>query len=146
MKKYIILFLTVFMIISATVFAENWIKTNEILVAWNPVTTLADGSPIPAGDVITYAVFVLERAPDASPILMADGIDTLQIAIPFDQEGFFHIGIMASRQVMVDGVLDPEPMTSAISWSDQVEVCLNGNTFGIRHHIPPGQADGLTGQ
>ena len=81
--------------------------TNQITVAWDPVTLLTDGSPIPAGDVITYEIFKGDE-------LIGETAE-IQYTVTFDQEGEYRVGVRTKRQVASTGDI----IYSEINYSDQ---------------------------
>jgi hypothetical protein len=128
------------LIFSGPVLAVEWKKTNQATVAWDAVTTLADGMPIPAGDVVKYRVYLANHQTDpdkANPALLGE-TDLLDYTITLNTEGRFVVGVQTVRY---DGA-GVELEVSTINWSD-----VNGeetpNPFGIFHHIPPGRVKNL---
>jgi hypothetical protein len=81
--------------------------TNQITIAWDPVISLADGSPIPAGDVITYEIF--------NPDELIGETTELQYTVTFDHEGEYIVGVRTKRQVTSTGDI----VYSEINYSDQ---------------------------
>jgi len=133
-----------FLLTGAVSHAEMWYKTNQATVSWDPVATLESGEAIPATDVVRYNVFVKDRKTNAVVNGQQNILET-QSTVTVDSETFSYVGVQALRYVSIDGLI-PEnevPLASAISWSSDPAVCLNGEAFGIRNHLPPGQVQGL---
>lgn len=115
---------------------------NQKTVAWLAVTELEDGTPIPAEDTVTYDVF-LQRQGTAEETQVADNVSETSATVTFP-DGIFYVGVRAVRGVLVEGVL--YEVESDMSWSNDPTVCLNGITFRVRNHLPPGQVKGLEAQ
>jgi len=141
MKKSIyVVILSLVIIFSA--YALDWQKTNQATVAWDAVTTLEDGTVIPAGDVIKYNVYLANFKTDPNKenpsLLTTTPIVDLQYVITLNTEGRYLVGVSAVR-FDSEGTLLEE---SEVNWSD-----TNGeytpNPFGIVHHVPPGKPKNL---
>ena len=58
MKKFILLFAVILLVmISAGGFSQEIVYTNQVTVTWDITTTLTDGRPIPAEEIVTYEVY-----------------------------------------------------------------------------------------
>ena len=64
MKRWILAFIMIFFVAVPAAHALNWHTANQATVAWDPVTTLADGSAIPAGSTIEYTVYLANSITD----------------------------------------------------------------------------------
>ena len=138
MKKLMILFLSVALIFSFVVMASavEWKVTNQATIAWDAVTTLADGSVLPAGSIILYEVYLANADTDpnkANPVKLTDPpITALEYIITLNSEGRFIPGVLAIRLDAQGAELG----RSTINWAD-----VNGdqtpNPFGLVHYIPP---------
>ena len=114
--------------------ADSWKTSNQVSIAWDPVTALTDGSPLPAGDVIKFDLFV---RPDGdtgagtkvtpTPIASTTGI------IVFGAEGRWRVGVNALRYNAAGELL----ATSTTAWSSDVAACQGGNTFGVIFFVAP---------
>ena len=131
MKKrfFFIAFVLLLSLLSVSI-AQEVQYTNQITIAWDPVTQLTDGSPIPAGDVITYEIFKADE-------LIGETAE-LQYTVTFDQEGEYKVGVRTKRQVASTGDI----VYSEINYSDQ-----NGestpNPFVVRFIKPVQMAKNL---
>lgn len=105
-------------------FAQTWVPTNQGTFGWDASTQLADGGALPAGTVVKYQPYV-KTTSVSTPVKSGDPILELQRTIAF-QEGNWLVGVSALR--IVENVVISE---SAISWSDNPDVCFNGQTFGF---------------
>lgn len=150
MKRLVLVAMSILLFFSLTVLAapvaaENWYKTPKASLAWEAVTTLKNGNPIPQDDVIKYNVFVKDRQTGVVTKVASEILATELTISLVDIEGFWYLGVQAVRYVAVDGVIPPgdTPYTSDISWSSDPVVCASGEAFGVRNHIPPGQAKKL---
>lgn len=145
MKRFLVVIGALLLIASfGTASAETWHRTNQATFAWDAVTTLQDGTTIPANDVVRYNVFMKNKQTGVETQVSENILET-QATITFSQEGFWYLGAQALRYVSVDGMVpDTEtPYTSEISWSSDPLVCFEGVAFGIRFHVPPGQIKNL---
>jgi hypothetical protein len=107
---------------------ETWYNANQGTLAWDAVTQLSDGTPIPEGSVIKYQVW---RRPYSisSGEKVGPEIEVTQLTITFSNEGSWLVGVQGVRWI------ENIPYTTDISWSDNAEVCKNGQTFGFRSFL-----------
>lgn len=130
--------------VAITAFAQGsitWVAANEKTVAWDAVTTLEDGTTIPAGSAITYEVF---RAGEGRTNVTAAGAtSSTQFTVAFPAEGKWLVGVRAKREMT-----DPNnPATviteySATSWSDD-PVATTPGPFGIITFKKPASPKGM---
>ena len=109
MKKIWIVFV-VLLLCTTVVTAQVTHWTNQATVEWDAVTTLADGTPIPVGDIIAYRVYT--RA--GSTETLVGEVSTTSYTFTFADEGIYTVGVQTVRYP-VSG--DPE-IVSEINWSD----------------------------
>lgn len=122
--------------------AQVWQTANEATIAWDAVTKLLDGSTIPTTDQVRYNVFIKNKK--TGTVTPIGSTPNLQHTIVFSLEGRYFPGVSAVRLVIAeDGVTVEETMESEVSWSDNPEVCYQGQTFGIRYFVHPNQPRGL---
>jgi len=140
MKKAI-LFLISFLIascISFNVEAQTWFTANQVTVAWNPVTTLSDGTAIPSGDTVKYQLYLrIGTTGDGTPY----GAETeaIQQTITFTTEGAYFWGVKTLRYKQGETIPIPSATTS---WSNDAGV-TDGSPFGIKYYVAPSSAGGL---
>lgn len=138
MKRLLVIFVTVFvmsMTLSAAE-AQVWYPTAQGTFGWDAVTTLGDGSPIPAGSTVAYQPYV-RMSSVSTPTKVGDPVTATQRTITFS-EGAWLVGVAALRYD--SGAVVSE---SEISWSDNAAVCQGGVTFGFRNWLPPAAPIGL---
>ena len=111
--------------------ADTWYPANARLVQWNAVTQLSNGDPVPAGDIVEYEVLTVVEGQDKSTAVSIAVISETQYTIVFLQEGRYRIGITALRTPQGE----TESLASEISWSDDIDVCFNSETFGIKFYM-----------
>ena len=61
----------VFVLVASVAYGQTWHVTNSREVSWEPVTTLDDGSPVPADSTVQYRVYIANAVTDpgkANPI------------------------------------------------------------------------------
>lgn len=127
MKKLILSLLTV-LILTGSAFAQQWYPTNQITVAWDPVTV--------SSGTVSYKVYTRPAA-GGTETLFATTPNT-ESTVTFTVEGKYFLGVRSVRTV--DGI-DIE--SSTISWSNVASDVLNGATFGAQYYLPPSKAGGL---
>uniref|UniRef100_A0A6M3IGW2 Uncharacterized protein n=1 Tax=viral metagenome TaxID=1070528 RepID=A0A6M3IGW2_9ZZZZ len=116
--------------------AIEWRTANQVTVAWDAVTTLEDGTTIPAGSTVQYQVFI-RVDPGGTPVAGAT-TNATQAVITLATEGRFHVGIKAQR--LVSGQVVSE---SLIAWSSNVASAAGGNTWGVVYYLPLAPAKNL---
>ena len=138
MKK--IFFVVLFIVLACSVSAhgQTWYTTNQATVSWNAVTTLSDGSAIPAGDTIRYQLYLRIGTSGNGAAYGAETAST-QATVTFTAEGAWFIGIKALRYVAGETAPVGE---SVISWSSDAGATDNA-PFGIRYYAAPGSPGGL---
>jgi hypothetical protein len=133
MKKLILIVLGLLLIGSFS-FAQTWYPANQKMVAWDAVTTLDDGSPIPAGETVRYQVYILkEGEPETNKISVGSTTES-QFLVTLSNEGKWFIGIESER-MQGESIISK----SSISWSSNTVVCQNGESFGITFFRMPRQ-------
>ena len=129
MKKIMMLVAMSFLF-AVAVGAQQWHTANQATVAWEAVV----------GDGIVYDVLLANSQTDpdkTNPVVIGTDVSETSFTVTLGVEGRYFAGVQAKRYV------DDETLVSEISWSDDPLVCLDGNTFGLRYFIPPGQAKKL---
>ena len=111
--------------------ATTWKVANQVTVAWDAVTTLTDGTSIPAGSTIQYQVYI-RTDPTGNSVASGNPITALQCLVTFAAEGFYDIGIKAQRVVAGQVVSE-----SVIAWSNDPLVAQGGNDFGVQYYLSP---------
>ncbi len=109
-------------------------KTSWKTLAWDAVTALNDGDPLPdpADAVLTYNIYI--KNVNTSVVLMiASGITALQQEIVLPKRARYLIGVEAA--LLYTG--ETAPMKSPQSWSDNAAVVQGGATFGLRFQTGP---------
>jgi hypothetical protein len=128
MKKLVLV--AALVLVAGLAFAQQWHTANQATVKWDSV-----------GDGIVYDVWLVDSKTDpdkTNPAVIGTDVDATTFLITLNVEGRYFAGVQAKRYV--DGELVG---VSEMSWSDDPLVCLDGNTFGLRYFIPPGQAKKL---
>ena len=134
MRK-IVLILALLIAAAWAVYPQNVVYTNSVVIAWDAVVFLEDGSPIPAEDAITYEVF---RSLTGGTAVSVGSTPNLAYTVTFDTEGEYEVGVRALRYVAAMDVT----LESAINWSG-----TNGTStpspFVIVYAVPPAAPEGL---
>lgn len=104
-------------------------------MAWDAVTALADGDPIPdpADATLTYNVYVKNKVTNAI-IPIASGVTGTSLEMILPKRGDYFGG--AEANLLYTGATTA--MKSPISWSDTAASCQGGVTFGFRFQTKPG--------
>ncbi len=111
----------------------TWYPIEQKTIAWEAVTTLSNGDPIPAGDVIKYDVFIEDL--NSSVQTNLGETDQTSYAITFPYDGEFRTGVRSIRYIDKngDGAIDQLDgglnIKSTITWSDIVGI---PEPFGFR--------------
>jgi len=116
--------------------AQTWHPANQATVGWDQVTTMDNGQPLPAGDVVKYTVYLTQDMSKVTYDIVAEDIEVTQQILTFTSEGRYLWGASASR--WVDGELVG---MSAISWSDDPEAAEV--PFGFVRFGAPADVRGL---
>lgn len=109
-------------------------KGNWKSLAWDPVTALADGDPLPdpADAALSYNIYV-KNVNTQAVIPIASGITALSQEIILPKRARYLAGVEAS--VLYTG--ESTPSKSTISWSSDSTVCAGGQTFGLKFQTGP---------
>lgn len=136
MRRKISLFVVLFLVLLAGVaLAQTWHTANQATVAWDAVTTIDNGDPLPPTDTIEYVVYLSNAITDPNkdnPVEVARTTNLEQL-ITLNVEGQYFVGCKAIRKI-ADGT---EVGESVVAWSDDPQYVLNGETFGLRYFLPP---------
>jgi hypothetical protein len=100
-----------------------WYKGDTHDLAWDPVTTYEDGSPI-EGEAVTYNLYLKNEQTGSEVPLGPVSADTYQAELP--NKGRYRFGVQAALGADV----------SEIMWSDNAVACQSGQTFGMRWMNP----------
>jgi hypothetical protein len=127
-------------LLSTPAFAVQWVTANQASVEWVAVTTLDNGDPFPATDILEYTVYIANATTDPNKDNPAEVGTTQDVtyAITLNVEGQFYVGVEAIRKLADDTVVN----TSPISWSDDPTKVAT-EPFGIRYYLAPTGPIGL---
>lgn len=130
--KSMLVLLVVLLFSASYVSADvNWHLANQTTVGWDAVTTLSDGTPVPA-EQISYKVYIAKLADKSDKVVAGDAVVNNQYTITLNSEGKWYVGVSTVRTV--NGVVIE---SSRIAWSDVPTDCENGETFGIMLYLGP---------
>lgn len=124
MKKLFAIALITMLLVFAVGISQETIYTNQATVAWDAVTTLDDGSQIPAENTVMYEVWIRKETEET---FIAE-TDLLEYTITFSEEGTYEVGVRTMRYVA-----DGEVIKSDINWSD-VNGTATPNPFVIKYY------------
>jgi hypothetical protein len=127
--------IAILLIFTGIAFAQTWHTVNQATVAWDAVTALDNGDPLPAGDTIEYVVYLANAITDPNKDNPSE-IETItatQSTITLNVEGSYFVGVKAVRKI-ADGTNVGE---SEVAWSDDPQFVQGGATFGLRYFLPP---------
>ena len=123
---------------SGVAYGQTWHTANQVTVAWDAVTTLSNGGPIPAGDSVKYKVWLKNAVTGGDPTELGE-ITDLEYTITLNTEGKYFVGVSALRYTSEDMLLNE----STISWSDVAECTGVEGLFGIQYFLPLKSPGGL---
>ena len=135
MKKQLSIAVVILLLIVGVAFAQTWHTATQATVEWDPVSTLSNGDPLPAGDTMEYVVYLANAITDPAkdnPSEVATITATSHL-ITLNVEGSFFVGVKAVRK-LADATVVGE---SEVAWSDDPQYVQGGATFGLRYFLPP---------
>lgn len=135
MKKWLVI-AGLIIAIPVLVWAQSWFPANQKRMAWDPVTTLSDGSLLPAGSTIQYVCYT--KTPTVPTPVQVGITSVSDFLFTFTVEGKYYLGVKSQR--MEAGVVVSE---SAISWSNDPLFAQAGSTFGVMFYFTPAAPGGL---
>jgi len=98
-------------------------------LGWDAVTQLTDNDPLPPATEATLSYNVSVKSFKTGVIIpIGSGITATSLEIVLPQRGKYITGV--SAQLLYAG--ETIPIVSAISWSEDPTVCLDGKTFGLQ--------------
>jgi hypothetical protein len=133
-KVLVVILLSLFAFATPASAVDTWYKTLSGTVAWDALTTYEDGSPLDAGDVVTYNVYMKNVTSGVQTKIGSTSATSMAIVIP--TRGKYRLGVQTELSASEQ---------SAIGWSDDPVVCSSAGTFGFRLMFPAG-AKGLKKQ
>ena len=114
--------------------AQTWHTTNQVTLAWDAVTLLDNGQPVPATDTVKYQTYVKFQNADAAPVAIGSETALTQQAIAFSSEGRYYLCVDAVRYIPNE----PEGQRSGLSCSHDGAVTATGTPFGVKYFNKPG--------
>lgn len=139
MKKYFgIAAVVMLLAFGGAVLGQDWHTANQVTLAWDAVTEMQNGDPIPATDKVKYKVYI-KNASTGGPGVELGEVTALEYTITLNTEGSYFLGAKALRYSSADLLLSE----SIICWSDVPECAADGKPFGVRYWLPPASVSGL---
>ena len=129
MKTFLVIIGTLFFL-SGAAWGQTWHTANQATVAWDAVTTLSNGDPVPAGDIVKYKVWLKNAMTGGEPVELGE-VAELEYTVTLNTEGKYFVGVSALRYTS-ENILIGE---SIICWSDTV-ACTAEGPFGIQYFLP----------
>lgn len=139
MRRFVFI-ISALLLCTGTAQAQQWYTTNQATLAWDAVTKLVDGRPLPEGNVIQYKVYLANAVTDSgktNPIEVGTGIVETRYVITLNQEGKYFVGIRAVRIVGGEAVAQSE-----VTWADDPASNPQPGPFGLRFFESPGAVGG----
>ena len=115
---------------SGLAYGQTWHTANQVTVAWDAVTELTNGTPVPTGDIVKYKVWLKNAVTGGDPVELGE-ITELEYTITLNIEGKYFVGVSAGRYSSENVFLNE----SIICWSDVAE-CIAEGTFGVQYYLP----------
>jgi len=123
---------------SSLAFGQTWHTANQATIAWDEVSTLANGTALPATDKVKYKVWIKNAVTGGEPVELGEVI-VLEYTITLNVEGKYFVGVSAHRYSSEDILLN----SSTVSWSDVPESCAGNEAFGVQYYLAPSSVGGL---
>lgn len=134
------------LLVATAAWAVDWYTANQASVAWDAVTTDANGDPIPGtGERITYVVYLANAQTDpnkTNPVEVGSTQDT-QMTITLGTKGSFYVGTKSVLEADDGAGGWTVASESEVVWSDDPQAVQGGVTFGIRFYPAPSAPGGL---
>lgn len=124
------------LLLTVPALAQTWYPANQKAIAWDPVTTMGGGAPLPAGSTVEYKIWI-KGLVQTTPALLGQ-TDKTEYTVSFTNEGKYFVGVQTVR--LEAGAIVAE---SDISWSDMADRVANQQIFGIQYYQAPGHAGGI---
>ena len=126
MKKAILVLLFIFT--AVIVFSQEIVYTNQVTFTWDVTTTLTNGNPIPAEDIVTYEVYRNDE--------LMDEIDLPPYTMTIEPEITTRVGVRGKRVTAIYG----EIAHSEYLWSD-----IGGvpEPWVVRSILPPNDVENM---
>lgn len=119
---------------------------NQVTVGWDAVTTLQNGNPVPAGDLIKYEIYLADypvaeadRENPAAHTLLGE-TDAVEWLVTLQNEGNYAVGIRSIRYVDGDTVDPDKRIENGFGWSDIDGVPV---PWYLSYFIPAAKATGI---
>lgn len=125
--------------IPVLVLAQTWWTANQKTMEWDAVTTLTDGSPLPAGSTIKYICYI-KTVSNSTPVQVGAS-DIPRFTYTFTVEDKYFLGVKSQR--LISGAVVTE---SPISWSNDPLYAQGGTIFGVSFYYLPASPGGLRAQ
>ena len=126
----------------------NWHTANSAPIAWDAVTTLSDGTLLPAGSTIEYEISICdaiadpdnpgEWVPDLNTAVVKWTGTDLNCLVTADREGRYFFGGQSFRIVDGERVSESEQV-----WANDPTVCADGQSIGFQYFLPPANPGGF---
>ena len=112
----------------------QWVTSEEVTVAWDAPKKMVDGSPIPAGSVLRYNVYIdtdNNNTHDDKILETEVPISETSFTLPaIKRKGKYFVGVQSLAYMVKDGKIYGAPKVSDISWSSSKSNTKAG-PFGI---------------
>jgi hypothetical protein len=134
------------LLLTPAAWAQDWHTANQSTVAWDAVTTDADGNPVPgAGERVTYVIYLANAVTDPNKDNPAEIGTTqdLQLLITLGTKGSYWVGVKSVLEVDDGQGGWTTASESIIGWSDDPQYAQGGVTFGLRYYPAPSVPGGL---
>jgi len=138
-KKLSITLALTLLLTGAALGATSWTVANQSTVGWDTVTKLANDTPIPAGDTVTYRVYIKKDGVAGDGTQVAETA-ALQYTITFPDEGRWLVGIQSVRAPEANPT---DLQRSIIVWSDNTDPLLVPVPFGFIYYLTPAEPGGF---
>lgn len=137
-KKISTMIMVLLLALPLSALAQEWHTLNQATLTWAAVTNLSNGDPIPESDIIEYRVWLSNAITDPDKVNPVEiGVTAEDVyVITLNTEGRFFVGLQTirKRQQGAEVVVLGE---SVIGWTDDPDIAINGEIFGLQYFLPP---------
>ena len=113
----------------------SWRLADQVKIAWDETTQMANGDPVPADGEITYEIVIAGVDKAKTKVLWTGSENSATVTIP--EYGRYLFGVKG--MLTIDGEIVAE---SEYSWSDNPEAVSDG-LFGVLFYAPLESITGL---
>lgn len=139
MKK-LIFTLSIILLIAGSSFAQTMHNVPNGTIGWDVVAPPKDANNVDVPGTMKYQTYVKNDLVSTTGTKVGGEITANQFAMSFSPYITYYAGVNA---IFYPTATPTVPNPSAISWSTDAAVCLNGNTFGFLYRPTTNKPGGV---